>query len=149
MSNLLRVALVTWLAVVLASSPIATRAAGIASKTVWDGLYSSAQANRGQTLYDKKCASCHMPDLSGGGDEAAAVLRGADFFAQWNNKSVGDIFKTIGEGMPKDAPGSLSGSEVADVVAFLLKKNLIPAGDKELPTSAATLTEVLVTSSPK
>ena len=121
MSYFLPGAPVLWLAVVLAGSPVTTRAAGLASKTVWDGVYTSAQANRGQGLYDKKCASCHQNDLAGGGDEAAAALRGADFFAQWNKKSVGDIYKTIGEGMPKDAPSSLTGEEVADLVAFILK----------------------------
>ena len=51
-------------------------------RTVWDGIYSPLQANRGQDAYDKQCVSCHQADLSGGGDEAAAVLRGPDFFAQ-------------------------------------------------------------------
>src|SRR5438105_2221469 len=108
---------------------VSAQTSAAAAKTVWDGVYLSAQANRGQDSYDKKCASCHQDDLTGGGDEGAAVLRGADFFAQWNNKTVGDLYRAISLGMPKDAPGSLSPEAAADLVSFLLKKNQIPASD--------------------
>lgn len=122
---------------------------GPATATVWDGMYSSVQANRGQDVYDTKCVSCHQSDLTGGGDEAAAVLRGPDFFAQWNNKSVGDLFRAISENMPMNAPGSLDASAVADLVSFLLKKNQIPAGDTALPTDLATLDGILITDKPR
>ena len=32
-------------------------------RTVWDGVYSDAQAKRGRELYSSKCLSCHGADL--------------------------------------------------------------------------------------
>ena len=118
------------------------------AETVWDGIYSSRQADRGQEVYDEKCVFCHQVDLSGGGDEAAAVLLGVDFLAQWSNKSVGDLFRAISGTMPKNAPGTLDASTAADLVSFLLKKNQIPAGDAVLPTELATLNGILMTDKP-
>jgi hypothetical protein len=69
---------------------IAGASAQVGKKTVWDGVYTSEQANRGEETYDARCTGCHRDDLSGGGD-GAAVLRGADFFARWNDKTVGAL----------------------------------------------------------
>src|SRR5262249_4454613 len=80
--------------------------------------------------------------------QGTPVLRGADFFARWNNRSVGDLYRAISQGMPEDAPGSLSAADVADLVSFLLKKNRIPAGDTELPLDASRLNQTLITEKP-
>ena len=40
---------------------------------VQDGLYTSAQAERGRALYEKKCASCHGAQLEGA---SATALQG-------------------------------------------------------------------------
>ena len=118
-------------------------------KTVWEGVYTSGQADRGQDIYDKRCTECHQDDLSGNADEGAPVLRGADFLARWNGKTVGDLFRRIEESMPKNAPGSLSETATAEVIAFLLKKNQIPASDGEMPADAAKLDEIEVTNKPR
>ena len=34
--------------------------------SVWDGVYTAAQAQRGAPLYEKDCAECHGADLTGG-----------------------------------------------------------------------------------
>ena len=34
--------------------------------SVWDGVYSSDQADRGQKVYEATCARCHGADLTGG-----------------------------------------------------------------------------------
>ena len=41
--------------------------------------------------------------------------------------------------MPADAPGSLKPAEIADVIAFILKKDSMPAGETELPADPSTL----------
>jgi S-disulfanyl-L-cysteine oxidoreductase SoxD len=41
--------------------------------------------------------------------------------------------------MPQDRPGSLSAEEYADVVAYILRLNGRPAGERELPADAALL----------
>lgn len=118
-------------------------------KTIWDGVYTSQQANRGQETYDKSCASCHQDDLSGGGDDYAANLRGADFFARWNGKTVAELFHAIADGMPKNAPGSLSPDAYTDVLSFLMKKNLVPAGDSALAQQTDVLERILITDKPR
>jgi alcohol dehydrogenase (cytochrome c) len=106
-------------------------------KTTQDGIYAVAQAKRGQTLYAQTCASCHAPDLSGGGQ--ASSLTGSDFNAAWNDMPLRDLFERIRATMPADAPGTLKPAEVADILAFLLQKAAFPAGDADLPADASKL----------
>jgi mono/diheme cytochrome c family protein len=51
------------------------------SRSARDGVYSGAQAGRGQALYKDKCASCHGPALSGAN---APPLAGDAFLAVWD-----------------------------------------------------------------
>jgi mono/diheme cytochrome c family protein len=110
-----------------------------AGKTVWNGVYSEAQAKRGEEKYGQSCAKCHGPDLSGA--DVAPPLAGVEFNSGWNDLSVGDLFERLQITMPADKPGSVSRQDNADIVAFLLAKNGFPAGDAELPTQ----TEILKT----
>src|ERR1700722_20051981 len=87
-------------------------------KSVWDGIYSDAQAQRGKTAYGKQCASCHGADLSGQGQ--TPPLTGEDFKANWNGQTVDDIFEEVQTSMPADHPGSLTREQTADIMAFIL-----------------------------
>lgn len=108
------------------------------AKSQWDGVYTDEQAKRGAPLYSEHCASCHNEDLSGA--EMAPGLRGADFNANWNGSSVGDLFERIRQTMPPEsAPGSLTRQQNADIVAYLLSKSGAPAGPSELPTQTELL----------
>ena len=51
------------------------------TKSVWDGVYTEAQASRGKALYSQECASCHGSELTGG--EMAPPLAGGEFMAGW------------------------------------------------------------------
>ena len=106
-------------------------------KTTQDGVYTDAQAKRGDAVYGKACASCHAPNLEGDGQ--APSLAGKEFDAEWNDQPLGDLFERIRLTMPADAPGTLKPAEVADVVAFLLARGHQPAGAAELPADAAAL----------
>ena len=128
---------------------LVTSAGAQGPKTVWEGVYTSEQANRGQGVYDASCAECHHDDLAGGGDEGASPLVGADFLARWNNRPLADLFGAVADGMPKSAPGSLKPDEYADVISFLLKKSLIPASDAALAADPASLGEILFTEKPR
>jgi mono/diheme cytochrome c family protein len=107
------------------------------SRTVWDGVYSDAQSKRGEAIYADRCASCHAPDLSG--IDQAPPLVGADFATDWNDLALSDLIERIHVSMPADKPGTLTGQEVADVVAFVLQKNAMPAGTADLPADPAAL----------
>ena len=107
------------------------------TKSVWDGVYSQAQADRGKDLYATQCASCHGPELTGG--EMAPALSGGEFLSNWDGLTIGDLFDRIRLSMPQNAPGSLSAQQNADVLAFLLSANKFPAGTEELPKEGMIL----------
>jgi mono/diheme cytochrome c family protein len=114
--------------------------AAVAGADIWSGVYTEAQAKRGEAIYADRCASCHAPDLSG--IDQAPALAGGDFTAEWNDQAVNDLFERVRISMPADKPGSLERQQVADVLAFILQKNDLPAGQSELPTTAETLKEI-------
>jgi mono/diheme cytochrome c family protein len=106
-------------------------------KTTLDGIYTEAQAKRGETIYAESCASCHGPDLSGGGQ--TPELAGREFNKDWNDLAMSDLFDRTRATMPADKPGTLKPEPTADVIAFLLLKGNFPAGQTELPSDPAAL----------
>jgi mono/diheme cytochrome c family protein len=123
----IRIALVTLLAAFLAS----TR----------DGVYSTAQASRGQASYKAACASCHGETLEGSG-AATPPLVGSDFTMNWAGQTVDDLFERIQTSMPADRPGKLSRAENADILAYILSVNKLPAGNTDLPNDAEALKQI-------
>jgi mono/diheme cytochrome c family protein len=116
------------------------RALSAQQKTQLDGIYTDAQAARGEALYAQYCASCHGPELTGG--EMAPGLTGGEFAANWNDLSIGDLFERIRISMPQNAPGTLSRQQDADILAFILRKSNFPAGQAELPTQTEVLNTI-------
>jgi len=106
-------------------------------QSVWDGIYTEEQANRGAALYGQRCARCHAQDLTGG--EIAPALNGSEFKSNWNSLSVDDLFERIKVSMPQDNPGSLSRQQTADVLAFVFSKSGFPAGKTEIAREAEVL----------
>lgn len=108
------------------------------TKSVWDGVYSADQAQRGKEQYQKSgCAACHGSNLEGQG--MAAALNGETFMNSWNGRTVRDLFLRIQATMPQDDPGSLTSAECRDIVAFLLQSNKFPPGHADLGPDAAAL----------
>jgi mono/diheme cytochrome c family protein len=105
-------------------------AAAQPTQSVWDGIYTEAQATRGSDSYGKSCAGCHGANLAGTGE--APALQGAQFVSDFNGETVGDVFDRIRTTMPQDNPSSLTRDQYADILAFLLKANSFSAGAKEL-----------------
>ena len=95
-------------------------------RTTQDPLYSDEQASRGKITYDAQCSNCH----EGGG--MGPALKGAEFLATWQDKTVRALYNRILTTMPSDAPGTLQDSEVLDIVAFMMRSNGFPAGEKTL-----------------
>ncbi|HEX3746971.1 MAG TPA: cytochrome c [Bryobacteraceae bacterium] len=124
--------------------PLAFAAALVAQTTrsVWDGVYTAAQAKRGQDVYAAKCASCHGSDLTGG--ESAPPLAGPGFLSNWTSLTVGDLFERTRVSMPQDDPGKLPRAQVADVIAYLLSANRFPEGKVELDKQAEVLKQIRI-----
>ena len=108
-----------------------------ATKSQWDGVYTIEQAKRGEKLYAEKCASCHGPDMNGG--EMAPGLTGGEFTSNWNDLSLGDLFERMRISMPQNAPGSLSRTDNADILSYMLNKGNYPPGETELPSQTEVL----------
>ncbi len=106
-----------------------------------DGIYSERQATRGQAAYKSTCASCHGAELAGSGP-ATPPLAGPDFISNWTGQTVDDLFERIQGTMPGDHPGTLSREQTADIVAYILKVNKLPAGKNDLPTAAEALKQI-------
>lgn len=132
---------------VLSSLTIASGVAGRQETTasVWDGVYSEAQAQRGEVAYRQACLNCHGPELEGG--DMTPPLTGGTFTANWNDLNLGDLFERIRATMPLDKPGSLSRQQNADLVAFLLRANQWPAGANELSRELGALKQIRIQSS--
>jgi len=110
------------------------------SRSVWDGVYTSEQSQRGATLYAKECASCHGSALTGG--ESAPPLTGGEFFSNWNGLTVGDLFERIRISMPGDRPGKLTREQDADILAYMLSVSQFPAGKTELERQTEVLKQI-------
>jgi mono/diheme cytochrome c family protein len=112
----------------------ALAAAAQDKRSVKAGVYTDAQADRGQSLYRSKCASCHAPN------------RFTDdfFYASFAGKPMWEMFDVISDSMPEDNPGSMKKEEYADVIAYLLKLNRFPAGSVELPTDKDGLSAIMM-----
>jgi len=98
--------------------------------SVWDGVFSEAQARRGEQLYMESCGECHGETLVG--VDMAPGLALGDFIWNYDGLPLATLFKRIRDSMPLGNPGALSRSEKADVLAYLLEQNQFPAGATEL-----------------
>jgi len=112
-------------------------------KTTNDGVFTEAQSKKGSDLYQQQCASCHDAQLTGSG--TAPALAGTDFSANWKDETVGSLFERIRATMPADNPGSLSRSQVSEMVAFILSFNKYPAGQTDLASDFEALKAIKIT----
>ena len=110
------------------------------AKSVLDGIYTTAQAERGKAVYAMNCVGCHGEKQEGG--NAGPTLSGPDFTNGYKDGSAGALLTKISQDMPSSAPGSLEPQQYADVFAFVLSVNKYPAGQTEAPKDPAELKNV-------
>lgn len=106
--------------------------------TVWDGVYTEAQAARGTTAYSQSCAGCHALAAEG-----RAPLVGDPFWKSFAQKTVGELLEFVSTYMPNGKPGSLSEPTYRDIVALMLKSNGFPAGTTELGGDTTTNVQIV------
>lgn len=88
-----------------------------------EGIYATAQAERGRSSFREVCAECHY----------SSEFRDQQFQFKWGRRTVRDLYREIVRNMPEDDPGSLPDQEYADIVSYILQLNGFPAGSAELP----------------
>ena len=103
-------------------------------QSTWSGVYTGAQASRGEGVYNSSCAVCHGDDLAGG--EMGPGLAGNSFLSFWDGLSLGDLYQVMTVSMPQDNPGSLDTGQYVDVIAYMLQESEFPTGDGELSEAA-------------
>lgn len=114
-------------------APAQTATSG-AELTTRSGVYTDAQAARGNDVYLMQCKSCHTP----------ASHTGVVFANSWHGKPLSALYTFVVERMPKNEPGSLQPHEYADVLAYLLKLNEMPSGSEELPADSVPLRKIRI-----
>jgi S-disulfanyl-L-cysteine oxidoreductase SoxD len=114
------------------------------AESIWSGVYTAAQAERGVESYRERCASCHGVDLRG--DSHAVGLQGIGFMFIWEGRTLGELYEKMRNSMPADRPRSLTDETYADILAFILQFNKFPAGDTELGAKQEALGKLIISS---
>ncbi len=116
------------------SSPPPAADEAAAETTIWDGVYTTAQAERGERVAQASCLGCHSQN------EWATPM----FLTVWSGRPVVDLYENLRMTMPYDAPGRLSREEYSEIVSYILRLNNAPAGDADLPSDPEGLAAILL-----
>ncbi len=128
-----------WMAIVTVMSlGIAAQDAKPPGPTVWDGAYTTAQADRAAATFDSTCARCHTL-----GAEGTRPLSGDKFWQSYTQKTVGDLLTYVRTSMPNGQPGPLPAATYNDLVALILKSNGFPAGATEVTAESSAKVLIL------
>ena len=110
---------------------------------IWSGVFTDMQARRGEAAYQGNCAACHGRNLQATNPDAPN-LTAPSFGLSWHRKTVADLFELMRTSMPLGAGGSLSDPEYLDILAYILKFNGYPAGNRELSPDVQTLKQIVI-----
>lgn len=102
--------------------------------TTSSGIFTNAQASRGEQTYMNICVSCHPK-----GTYTAPAFR-----EKWNGYALSELYGLVSMSMPKMEPGTLEPEEYAQVIAYILKINGAPAGKAELPPDVKALRRIRI-----
>ena len=108
------------------------------AKTTNSGVYTAAQAERGEKIFEAKCTTCHD----------TARFTGDQFLDPWAGKPLKDVWDIASGTMPEDNPGSLQQQEYGDILAFFLHLNGFPTGETELKGDATVMAWIKIEKKP-
>jgi mono/diheme cytochrome c family protein len=132
------VAVTLWCAAIAVSS--AQQAP--ADTKIWDGVYTSAQAARGKAPFERSCARCHNVELAG--SQRGPALKGNVFWSKYENDNLGTLFTFLRDNMPQDGPSLVDDAIKADILAYIMSMNGMPAGNDELKADVRALESIKV-----
>jgi alcohol dehydrogenase (cytochrome c) len=108
--------------------------ADVPQRSVSEGVYTAAQAARGEETFTRVCAACH----------AASAYTGPNFAAKWSGKTLADVYGSFSLAMPPATPGTLGSATYASIVAFFLQGSGHPEGAEELAADPTVLRTIAV-----
>jgi len=111
--------------------------------TVWSGVYSKAEADRGKEAYRQLCSRCHGTDLKGG--LTAPGLVGAKFFDRWHDLRLGDIVAYIQAAMPREHEFYVPADSARAIVGLMLEESGVPPGQDNMSTDTNVQHTILIT----
>jgi mono/diheme cytochrome c family protein len=117
---------------------LAAQASVPPGRTVWDGVYTEAQAERGTPAFNQSCANCHTLSSDGNGP-----LSGDKFWGTYSQRTVGELLTYVRDYMPNGNGNSLPASTYNELVALILKSNGFPAGTRELSPVAVSDVQIV------
>ena len=103
------------------------------AKSVREGVYTEAQARRGEKLNGDSCAPCHMTDFFT-----------ENLLQSWAGATADMLYDLIRTTMPQDQPGGLEPQQYADVMAYIFELNGLPSGQTELEGTKEALAKILI-----
>lgn len=116
--------------------------------SIWDGVFTESQAQRGRSVYPGPCGLCHGRRLNGAPDDpdmpSTPALARASFLRNWDGRSLATLLEFTRATMPQNNPGSLSDEEYVDVIAYMLSVGGMPAGDRELRPDLQSLARIVI-----
>lgn len=122
------------------------------TQTIWDGVFTKAQARRGQEVSRAPCGLCHGRRMNGAPDDSDMVpgppLSRAKFIREWDGRSLGTLFTYSTATMPKSNPGFLPPEDYAAIIAYMLDLSGAPAGDEELSSDVWELGHIMIVPEP-
>jgi len=131
-------AALVWLLVGCAgqAAPVGVSPGVAGSRTAWDGIFTAAQARRGEAVVQSHCDRCHTEE-------------GWPFVVdRWSGRPLVELFDTMRAAMPLEYPGGLQPGEYAAIIAYVLRLSGAPTGPGELSTEREVLAEITVTPRP-
>jgi mono/diheme cytochrome c family protein len=131
---------------VAAATILALQAGGQApiaqmNSSVWSGVYSPTQAERGQAAYARHCSRCHGDDPVNGRNP----LAGDRFAEQWESRTLAELSNRIRDTMPPGEAFTVGAADKLDILAYLLQRNGFPPGRAELTSYGDALATIQIT----
>src|SRR5262245_22638022 len=125
---------------------IALLATGVALRAqdtprIWQGIYTTAQAERGKAVFNTTCLRCHGEDLAG---NAAPALKGDRFQSSWGGDVIDSLFTKVRDTMPPNFGTILDDQVKLDIVTYILQTNGFPAGTTELKVGSSDVATVQI-----
>ena len=121
--------------------------------SVWEGVYTAEQADRGRSVFVSFCAQCHGERGDGAGTGAdmppSPSIVGRNLFRDWGGQSVFTLFEVTRNTMPQINPDSLSGEQYVDSLAHMFAVSGLPAGDTELVPDQEVLERIVIEAEPE